>query len=346
MPKSYVWVNHGNLDFGAMPYRNAYKTIAGPFEFAVDRFNVTDGLLELNTTNIVKPPSYSLSNLSADWLDRYFDTLDLVADRVYQQAGDDKIIYLLYSGGLDSLCVLVALQRSSRYKEFLEQGRLKLSLTSTSIQENAEFFFSNILPDIPLCALNYDTLMNDPQALLVTGDMGDHIIGSSDSLESSQRLDLPCSAFFEEHKQSPREYIELAQLAKARQPFEIKTSAQLQWWIIQCYCYQIDIARQYFWSTTSDFSTMAGDTKVFRFFYDDLITTFSYEYMSTNPRIESFEDCRTFPKKYIANHMGNDSIFSKPKVYSQRLTLRTVNKTSIYIEDGVYGYEMSNNTIR
>lgn len=345
MGKNYIWVNHGNLDFSLLPYRNAYKQIAGAFEFAVDRFNIGHGLLELDTVNIVKEPIYSLFNQSNDWLDRYFDTLDAVADNVYLQAGADKTIYLLYSGGLDSLCVLVALQRSSRYSEFLEQGRLKLSLTSTSIQENSEFFFSNILPGIPLCALNYDTLMNDPTALLVTGDMGDYVIGSSDSLHLKQSQDLPYTAFFDGHKQSPREYVKLASLAKAQEPFEIESLAQLQWWLSQCFCYQDELVRPYRWSTTTDIDSMSGDSKVFRFFYDDLITTFSYEYMSTNPKLTNFEDCRLFPKQYIANHMNNDSIFSKPKVYSQRLTLRTVNKTSIYVKDGVYGYDMSVDTI-
>lgn len=343
MNKKFIWVDHNSLDFDEMPYRRGYKKVAGAFEFAVDRFGIAAGMLELDVKNIVKEPVYDLGNTTSDWRGRYFSVLDSVADNVYNTAGGNKTIYILYSGGLDSLCLLVAMKRSKHFKSFIEQGRLKISMTTSSINENPGYFFRAILPSIPICALNYETLMSDDDALLVTGDFGDYVVGSSDSLQVTTGKDQfslmsPWTTFLNEHKNSPEEYVELVKQAKMHQPFDIVSVNQLTWWLSQCFCYQVDIVRPYIWSSTDKLDTMAGDSKVFRFFYDDLITAFSYEYMSTNPHVNSLEDARLLAKDYVAVHTKNDFIYKKPKVYSQRLTLRTVNKTSIYVEDGQFKF--------
>lgn len=343
MDKNLIWTHHSNIDIQNMPYRKGYRRVTGAFEFAVDRFGIAQGLLEIDVENIVKTPVYDLNNTTSDWRSRYFDTIDAVANKVYNQAGDNKTIYVLYSGGLDSLCVLTALKRNKRYKEFLNQGRIRVSMTSMSIQENPGYFFKAILPTMPIHPLDFSALMNDDNALLVTGDLGDFVIGSSDSLyltNNNTDFDLMTSwtKFFDHYNNISEGYTELAKQAKINQPFDIESTNQMTWWMSQCYCYQDEIVRPYIWSNTNNLSALANDSKVFRFFYDDLITTFSYEYMATNPIINKFDDARKFPKEYVATHTKNNFVFGMKKVYSQRLTLRTINKTSIYIENGEFKF--------
>lgn len=346
MNRKYIWANHQILDFKKMPYRNSYRNVSGIFEFPVDRFGIAEGMLELDTVNILNEPNYNLDSLSNDWRDRYFDMLDAVSDKVYKTAGDDKIIYILYSGGLDSICVLVALLRNKKFNEFLDADRIKISMTSASIQENPEYFYTDILPNFPICVLNYDTLMNDEHALLVTGDFGDHVIGSSDTIKlSAEGIDLtsPYDIFFNSNHKfiKENEYLELVRLVKNNQPFEIESIGQLFWWFNQCFSLQSDIVLPYIWSTTDDFSSISNNDKVFKFFYDEMITTYSYEYMSTNPRLVHFEDGRQFLKDYIVNQTKKEYFYNKTKIYSQRQTLRTVQKTRIYLEDDIIWHDMS-----
>ena len=63
--------------------------------------------------------------------------------------------------------------------------------------------------------------------------------------------------------------------------------------------------------------------------------TFSFEYMSTNPVYHNYIDNKTWQNQYIVNSTKDISYMNKQKIFSQRLSLRHVFKTSIYIEDGI-----------
>jgi hypothetical protein len=176
----YIWVNYSNLQFESMPYRNGYRKWAGVYEYPVDRFNISEGRLEMPHENIVRDPVFNLGNLTNDWRDRYFSTMDAVADSVYKTAGS-RTIDLLFSGGIDSTSVYVALAKNPKFKEFVDEGRFVISLTSTSIQEYPELFYREILPNIPIQPLDYNKSMLDTNVLVVNGDLGDFIIGNSDA---------------------------------------------------------------------------------------------------------------------------------------------------------------------
>lgn len=331
----YIWVNHGNLNFDSMPYRNSYQKWAGPYEYPVDRFNVSEGRLEYPHKNIVKKPIYNFDNLTGNWKDRYFSIMDAVASSVYRTAGD-RTINLLFSGGVDSTVVYVALARNPKFKEFIEQGKFVISLTSNSIQEYPELFYREILPNIPIQPLDYNKSMLDTNVLIVNGDLGDFIIGNSDA-SGFDDIDLMSdySEIIKVIKENGLlEYKELCECALKHAPFEIKSVNQFLWWINQAYVYQIDLVRPYIWSSSNNYTDIGNNNKVFRFFYDDLITTYAYEYMSTNPVYHTYDSLRNFPKEYIFNYTQDQSYLQKPKVYSQRLTLRSVYKSHIFVEHG------------
>jgi hypothetical protein len=347
--KKYAWLHWSNIDYEKYPYLESYKSVMGLWEFPIDRYSIVDEGFGIPCANLIPPAEFNLNNLTSDWKDRYFSAIDATADEIYNIADTvigptgQRTITVLYSGGVDSLVALVALQRHPKYKSFLESGKFKLSMTSGSIAEYPEFFYKEILPKIPFGALSYDTLMNDPDALLVTGDMGDYTIGSSDSLSltgNDKTFDLmgPWETIIPYIKQNPcsDQFVEIMHMAKKKQPFEIASACQMFWWLSQCFSYQDDFAKPYFWSSTQDLSTLATNEKVYRFFYNTDMTKFSYEFMSTNPEFKNYEDARIWPKEYIVNHTGDASYMNKPKVYSQRSTLRLMQKTQIYIEDGVY----------
>ena len=78
---------------------------------------------------------------------------------------------------------------------------------------------------------------------------------------------------------------------------------------------------------------LASQNKVFRFFYDDALMTFSFEYMSTNPEYHTYIDNKLWFKRYIVNSTGDEYYLNKQKIFSQRMSLRHVFKTQIYYEN-------------
>lgn len=336
----YVWLNWSNIDYKKHPYRNSYRSLQGSFEFPVDRFGIMDGALEIPCVNLIKDPVYNLSNISLDFKDRYYDSFSIAANNVYNTVGG-RSIHVLYSGGIDSLCVLAALQRHPSYDEFIAQGRFKISMTSGSIEECPAVFYNNILGQIPIEVLNYTELMCDRTTLLVTGDMGDHIIGSSDILgivgyadyDSSQPWNTLIPHIVKE--QDSNLYMDMLMVAKKNAPFDIVSANQLIWWANQCYAFQDDLVKPWYWSRYQDYSEIATQNKVFRFFYDDAFVSFTHEYMSTNPKYKDYHACKEWARQYAANHFKASSVRDKGKVFSQRLTLRLAEKSQICVDEGV-----------
>ena len=338
--RKYIWANWNELDYESMPYRQGFKSVAGWFEFPVDRFNVLENKLELPTYSIVKDPVYNLTNLTNDWECRLYSILDQIADRVFKTAGD-KTIVLTWSGGIDSSCILVSLQKHPKFKEKVEQGKFKVALTSISIDEYPEQFYRDILPSIPIITLDYLRLMQDPDVMLVTGDMGDHVIGSSDVLRFTDGKPGDLDLMLPWRHVLPRVaeltdnafYQDLMFTIVKNAPFEIKSINQMTWWWANALDHQDDLIRPWYWSTTEDLSELASQNKVFRFFYDDALMTFSFEYMSTNPEYHTYIDNKLWFKRYIVNSTGDEYYLNKQKIFSQRMSLRHVFKTQIYYEN-------------
>lgn len=324
--KNYIWINRFNLDHEKYPNRKKHKSLFD-LEFPVDRFNVAPGLLELSCINVVKEPKFNLLNLSADFEDRYYSIINQVANNIYNIA-KNKTIHMFYSGGIDSVCAIISLIQNKNYKELLEQNRFFVCMTSKSIEEYPNFYYTHIKNKIPVKILNFNESMNDSNVLVVSGDMGDYIIGSSDALNFNidnlmnkwNKLDLNSDLHAEAVKKSP---------------FEIVSINQYIWWLNQCFSYQDELVRYYVWSSTKDIQTIPTDDKVFRFFYDDLFSTFSFEYMSTNPHYNTVKELKNWPKKYIYNFTKDDSYLNKEKICSQKMIPRKLQKNSLFVENNI-----------
>jgi hypothetical protein len=347
MNKKLIWAAWGNLNIDNHPYRKSYSTIADRFEFPVDRFGLSNKL-ELDCLNIVKLPIYNLTNLTHDHRDKFFDAIKQTTDELYRLA-ENKVIYISYSGGVDSTLVLCAIRQHKNYKAKLEQGQIKICMTSFSIQEYPKFFYETILPEIPFEFLDYEKIMADDTAILATGDMGDYITTSSDIIclsDNSTSLDLTSHwsnliPYINSINKSNL-FLEMLHDIRNKSIFEISSINQLIWWFSQCFTYQDELVRPYVWSNKKNIDTLLNDHKVYRFFYSNNITSFSYEYMSTNPNINSYDNGKQWFKDYIVYHTKDASYYNKTKVFSQRLCLRFINKSQIYIQDGKLDSVFSN----
>jgi hypothetical protein len=328
--KKYIWINRFNLNIEQYTYRKKHKEYFG-LEFPVDRFDVAPGLLEISCINIVKQPKYNLQNITKDFEDRYYSIINQVADNVYKMATNKKI-HIFYSGGIDSVCVLASLIKHNKFKEFFEKKKFVICLTKESINEYPYLFQNFIQNKIPFEILNLNKVMNDPNALVVTGDIGDYIIGSTDALKFKFNNLMDDWTKLDIHND-----LYLAAIKKC--PFDIITINQYIWWLNQCFSFQDELIRYYVWTKTKEIQSLPNDNKVFRFFYDDLFTTFSYEYMSTNPKYSKVSELKEWPKKYICDFFKDDSYFNKQKINSQIMIPKKLHKNSLFLENDIIKYD-------
>jgi hypothetical protein len=343
--RTYVWANWSALRFNKPCWRKNYRLITNHYEFGADRFGILQDVADLKAEIITKPVEYNLSNLTNDWYDRYVSITESVADKVYKIAGD-RTISLCYSGGVDSVQVLCALVQHPKFKEKLDAGQFILNMTSSSILEYSKLFYEFILPTIPIVVMDHQRDMNDPNIMLITGDHGDYLIGSQDIHQwwpdGNKSIDLPRSELEAVWRSIDTEGKCVEPLLKgliSRAPFEITSVAQLAWWFSQAFAGQDELVRPYVWSDVDVAGIADDDHKVFRFFYDREFATYSFELMSTNPTFKSSSDFRNFPKQYIFDYT-KDAFYvkNKEKLYSQKHTVRVMQKTIIYKQDGVFKY--------
>lgn len=334
MKKKFIWLYRNNVDYPRDSFRYSYTKQQYGWNFLIDRFNLLDEPDTFDCVNIVKPPVYNLENLSHDWEDRFFAVCDQAAEDVYATAGDRKIT-VMYSGGTDSACLLVALMKSPRFREYLESGRFEISMTTHSIDEYPLFFWKFILPNkIPLVPMNYDAHMRE-DSLVAIGNFGDYIAGSAEVMNITRGVEIsnekwPVFKSFIAKDDPNGEVVKAYETIIRKAPFTLETAQQIQWWFNNAFHLQSEMVRPYIWSRITDLSTMLNNEKIYKFFYHEAFTTFSFEYMSTRPLFNNTYDVKIFNKKYVADFSGDPGYLGKKKVWSQRSSPRMVYKTELW----------------
>ena len=186
--------------------------------------------------------------------------------------------------------------------------------------------------------LDHGRDMVDDNVMIVTGDSGDYAIGTSDIHgwwpDPNKSINLPSQELVNVWREIDTEGRCVEPLIEGlfkHAPFELTSVAQLAWWFSQCFAVQDELVRPYVWSPASCAGMRDDDHKVFRFFYDHEFITFSYEYMSTNPKFDKLTEFRNYPKNYIFEFTKDQSyVDNKEKLYSQRHAVRVIQKTIIY----------------
>jgi hypothetical protein len=335
-----IWINDYNITKTPGSFKDYHTQIYGAGYCPVDRFDLLKHIdpqpAELQFKNIVPEPIYNLNNLTTDWRDRFFSIADQVGDKIYEKA-KDRAIVLMWSGGFDSTVALVSLMRSRYYSEFLQNGKFKIGMSSSSISEYPEMFYNKILNKIPFVMADHNALMSDPDVLMVTGDGGDYLIGNTDTpifeyQNTTNNLMADKTelwSYLDRAESTGKFSYFLKELCKYA-PFDIVSLNQAYWWLGQCFTHQGEMCLAYAWSQVDDLSEIGTFNKVYRFFLDDLWNTFCFEYMSTNPEYTNFDSVRNFHKEYIINYTGDQNYNKKRKLYSQRYLLRMYYKSIIY----------------
>jgi len=156
----------------------------------------------------------------------------------------DIPIYVFWSGGVDSTCVLVSLlKRATR----AQKERLVVLLSEESVTEYPLFYREHIRGKLPCRSAMLFPYILGTEALLVNGEHNDQLFGSDITAEAINRFGSEAilgeydrklfSVFFEEKLEGHGDsetaafYVELFERLKEAAPIPIKTNYDMFWWI-------------------------------------------------------------------------------------------------------------------
>ena len=148
-----------------------YKYLA-PNKTLVDRSGHIDMPFNVSTYRDFKLPELDY-NFNKSFDDVCLDTAQNILNH---QDNISKPIYLFYSGGIDSVAVLVSFLKILPLKE--AANRISIVMTSDSITEYPKMYYETIRPNFNI--ITGDNIENffDRRAILLTGGHGDKIFGT------------------------------------------------------------------------------------------------------------------------------------------------------------------------
>jgi hypothetical protein len=271
----------------------------------------------------------------------FSNQMDIVAKRLVDQARtDNRKLAMFYSGGIDSVSVLVALINADGFTDLVKSGKFEVWLTSASISEFPRMFYEKILPNYTICPANYDKVYSDPNIRLVTGDFGDGIFGPawmSHYTLSPEGIGIMSDQWYPTLKRlwcnsDPQGVLlHLAEETIKKAPFPITTLLQASWWLEYAWWAQDEIFHSYTWvSAPLSFTDLTTNQKTFRWYHEPEFHYFSLAFMANNTPIPDYRNLKWMMKKYVVDNTGFTEFETKIKIGSQKQMTRSQFKLGIF----------------
>ncbi|PWT76947.1 MAG: hypothetical protein C5B60_03460 [Chloroflexi bacterium] len=154
----------------------------------------------------------------------------------------DVPLYVFWSGGVDSTCVLVSLLKNSTSAQ---KQRIVVLLSEDSITEYPAFYLKYIRGQLPCRSAMLFPYILGSKNLLVSGEHNDQLFGSDVTAEAINRFGAEAiagaydpklfQAFFAEKLSGDEAtagfYVKLFERLKDSAPVPIKTNFDLFWWV-------------------------------------------------------------------------------------------------------------------
>jgi hypothetical protein len=244
---------------------------------------------------------------------------------------EDKNVYLMYSGGIDSTGALVSMMNT--WGKDIERLHILMSYRSiaefpdlwpvinkkfkgriiNSIEDNLEQYYSN--------------------GYIVTGEHGDQIFGSDQILKANLFFGKQCIHdnyekylypfytrqfknlnYLQRNGKNLKEFIDLLKWTTEYSPIEIKTLFDWVWWVNFTNKWQLVKYRNFSFSERND--NLSEPYSKFIHFFD---TTSWQRWSIDNHHLKIKDNVLTYKypaKEYIVKKTGLDSYLNKPKVGS------------------------------
>lgn len=136
-----------------------------------DRTNILEQPIKLSSYSRCRLPIISSTNITYD------GCLDERAHELFQLSKTlNKPLGIMWSGGIDSTCVLVSFLRNFSLDEL--KGQIKIITSIEATFENPEFYKKYILPNFEIINGENIPWLFDKSMLLVSGEFNDQLFGS------------------------------------------------------------------------------------------------------------------------------------------------------------------------
>ncbi len=173
--KSFLQINSESLVSFNSP---DVKLWGGLYNYLAPNKTLVDRSGHINMPfNVSVYERFKLPNLDYTFNKSFDDVCLETANNILKHQDTlQKPIYLFYSGGIDSVAVLVSFLKILSVKEASE--RISIVMTSDGIQEYPKMYREIIRPNFDIiCGDNIENFF-DRQAILLTGGQGDKIFGT------------------------------------------------------------------------------------------------------------------------------------------------------------------------
>jgi len=269
----------------------------------------------------------------------YADVCHLRARELHKRAGRlDVPLYVFWSGGVDSTCLLVALIAHANASE---RDRIVVLLSEASIGEYPAFYRQHIRGQLKCAPAALGAHLLGGKNLIVNGEHNDQLFGS-DIIAAvidrfgferlAQRYDRNLfGAFFAEKLKGDyagaKHFVKLFERLKAAAPLELVSNYDLLWWINFALKWQTVYARMLAWTGNAKLDNTYLET-----YYAPFYNTENFQLWSMNNldrRIKDNWGSYKWPAKELIYEFTKDADYRDNKRKRNSLACLTARRAPV-----------------
>ena len=334
-PYAHKWCSIQKNIFGISGLRSRHGEFSTPWDYATHPGFVTPELKFIH--------------------DRHDDLYD---QRALEIAAENKPIYVMWSGGIDSTCVLSSFFRNLAAADL---KRITVVLNFESILENPDFYKKFIRPNCS-CMSIYDLEVNNDflsQNILLHGDPGDALYGPSISmfknLIPTKQYQLPWKDNLELLKSGipgDADFVDwyvnkISHNLFETNPANIDTIGDWWWWHYYNFKWEFSIWRPLV-KCRKDISTGITQENIFNYLKNTFYNNEKFQQWSYSHHDTHIENHKLSAKKYIFDLNHDQNYFDrKIKVASNfQKNISPIKILPLYFDQNWQGHYPTNQALK
>jgi hypothetical protein len=318
--------NSDKLPIDLQIYSDIFKLI--PFTWIVDRTETTN--LPFNT-HLIDEHKFKPQNKSTKSLD------EICQEEVKKYTNTSGHIYILWSGGIDSMLLIISFLKSN-----IDKNKIVVACNFDSIKEYYTFYKEHILPNFKVISVDKfiaDAKYNLIDGVVLTGDPCDVLFGNDLALDVGKTfgfdyLQMPCSRdyvvnYLKQKKfteQSANCWYDYFMSSVFKSPREIKTMQDYSWW--EGFNHRWQAANE---KIKIRFST-ENSQKCIQFFNTDEFQLWAI--YNNQPALKDFNNLKLESKKIIFEFTKDQDYYDNKIKLNSNSYVFGLNSHSVILNDG------------
>lgn len=321
-------------------FRKHITELSDDLKIYSDIFKITPFTWIVDRTESTNLPFYTHLNETYKLNCSYssiFDLNDVCQKEVEKYKNTSGKIYILWSGGIDSMLLIISFLKSDVPKD-----KIIIACNFDSVKEYYSFYMNHILPNFEIISVDKFVSMSNFTSfdgIVLTGDPCDVLFGNDLAVDMCKLfgfdyLAMPCSrqnvvAYLEYKKfstQSANCWYDYFMFSVNKSPREITTMQDFSWWE----------GFNHRWQAANDkikirFSA-ENSQKCIQFFNSKEFQSWSI--YRPRPTIKSISDFKSESKKIILDYTGDQQYFDNKIKLNSNSYVFGLNSCSAILSDG------------